>query len=168
MKAVILSDGLGFAARARSILQRVGRRPDVDVHWTVKSWPIAALNRAVSSRSIQSETEDAHLVIISGDQARTLPRPLRNWLAQWARRRSIAQAAVGVIDESGPLAFEGFFDLRRLIDEHGLSLITGQTHRTAQRTEASSTCSEEPGQRLSPGRTQYRKQTMNFARRERY
>ena len=167
MKAVIFCDGLGFAARARSILRRVGRRPEVDVRWTVKAWPIATLNHAASSRKIRSEVQDAHLVVISGDQARSLSGHLRNWLERWATHRRIKQAAVGVIDESDDSRFQTFFDLERLIDEHGLNLIASQT-RAPQLAEISRTFSEEPEQRLPLRRTLRRKQPLSLARRERY
>jgi hypothetical protein len=167
MKAVIFCDGPGFAARARSILLRVGRRPEVDVRWIVKPWPIAALGQTASSQNIRSEVEDAHLVVISGDQARLLPRHLRNWLVQWATHRRIEEAAVGVIDESDHPGFQAFFDLERLIDEHGLSLVTRQTPAARQPTEIFPTRSEEPVQRLPLERTQHRKQPGRLARRER-
>ena len=170
MKAVIFCDGLGFATRVRSILRRVGCRPEVDVHWAVRAWPIAALDHPASSRNIQSEVQDAHLVVISGDQARSLPRPLRNWLKQWATHRRIEQAAVGVIDDSDdpPSALGAFCDLERLIDEYGLNLITGQTRRTKQHAEISSIFSEEPEQLLPLRRAQRAKAPVSIAHRERY
>lgn len=170
MKAVIFCDGFGFADRAHSILRRVGRHPNVDVRWIVKAWPIAALNHAVSSRNIRSEVEDAHLVVISGDQARSFPRQLRDWLQQWATHRRIEQAAVGVIDESGhPAAeLEAFYDLEQLIDEYGLNLITGQTRRARQRIQISATFSEEPEQLLPLRPALHPKVTVSIARRERY
>ena len=101
--------------------------------------------------------QDAHLVVISGDHARSLPRQLRNWLEQWATHRRIKQAAVGVIDESDNPAFavEDFCDLERLVDEHGLNLITGENRAVRQHVEIFS-------------RTQYRKLPVSIARRERY
>ena len=155
MKAVIFCDDFAFAARARSILLRVGRRPDVNIHWKVKTWPIVALDQAALSEMIRSEVGDAHLIVISGDHARSLPLELRNWLEQWATHRHVEEAAVGVIDESAHSAVETeeFSELKLLLDKHGLSLITSQMPVIDRPAKILPTFSEELEQRLTFRRT---------------
>ena len=157
MKAVIFCADFAFAARARSILLRVGRRSDVDVRWTVKAWPIVVLDDAALSERIRLEVKDARLIVISSDHARSLPLHLRNWLEQWATDRRTEEAAVGVIDESAHSVSEteDFSELKPLLDKHGLSLITSQTHTANYPAKISPIFSKEPERLLPLRRTHF-------------
>ena len=121
MKAVILCDDSTFAAQARSILQRVGHRPEVTVRWTIKTWPVVAFETAMSEEALR-ESADAHLIVIPREYARSLPLHLRDWLERWAALRLIEHAAVGVIGDG--LTYEVSLELKRLVQRHGLNLIT--------------------------------------------
>ena len=64
MKAVILCGDCAFAANAHSILKRVGDRPDVNVRWTIRAWPLNVLHHAAMSGKALLESDDANLIII--------------------------------------------------------------------------------------------------------
>src|SRR5262249_46054720 len=105
--------------------------------------------------------KDAHLVVISGDHARALPFHLRKWLEEWGADRHVEEAAVGVIDESADPALEteAYADLKQLLDQLGLNLITSHMYPIDQPAGISPTFSDErerrlPVRRLLPPRTE--------------
>ena len=49
MRAVILYDDVMFAAKADSRLRCVGNQAGVKVLWTIKCWPVNALNKTAST-----------------------------------------------------------------------------------------------------------------------
>ena len=126
MKALVFYDDSAFAARASSTLQRVGHRSNVHVRWMIKTWEIYALHDAVMLEKALLEGADAHLIVIPGRYARSLPAHLRDWLERWAVLRRIEDAAVGVVGDAinSGLTNEVGLELRSLIKKHGLKLIT--------------------------------------------
>jgi len=52
-------------------LQRVGCRPEVNAHWTIKSWPVNTLEQEAAAEKILIEAADAHLIVIPARYART-------------------------------------------------------------------------------------------------
>ncbi len=128
MKAVILCENCAFAVKARSILQLVGERPDVSIHWTILFWPLNALYDAAMSTQALAESIDAHLILISSEYAKTFPSHLRIWLERWATMRSLDEAALGVIGTlvTDTLETPSSETLRKLIKDHGLHLISAE------------------------------------------
>jgi hypothetical protein len=125
MKAVIISDDPAFASYATSTLSRVGRQAGVEVHWTTKSWPIDALKEPVLAEKALIDASDAHLILFSAHRIHSLPDRIFNWLAGWAAKRTIQDAAVGVIsdEKSARFAASTFPELSSFVRVHGLSLI---------------------------------------------
>jgi hypothetical protein len=128
MKAIIVCNESTFVAKARSILERVAERVGLTLGWTVKRWSIHALRRATTSEKALLESADAHLVLIPGEYASSLPSHLRDWLERWATLRQVEEAAIGLIDETAPCASTDTerLQLRMLIYKHGLKLITNR------------------------------------------
>ena len=139
MKAVIFCDDSTFAAKARSLLRRVGNRPGVNVRWTVKAWPVNALHHASLSETALLNAADAHLVVLPANHARALSSHLRGWLNRWAALRDIEEAAVGVIgdnESSGSSETdEVSLELRLLVQRHGLNLIHDEAPKPPAKLE---------------------------------
>ena len=125
MKAVIISDDPVFASYASSTLARVGRQAGLNVHWTTKSWRINALKEPASAEKALVEASDAHVILFPAQQAHSLPDCIFTWLARWAARRIIQDAAVGVIsdEKSASFATPLFPELSSFVRVHGLSLL---------------------------------------------
>lgn len=128
MKAVIFCEDSAFLTKARSILQRVGHRPEVNVRWTIKTWSVFDLARVATGKKALRGCADAHLIIISDKCARSLPPYLLEWLERWAAIRRIADAAVGVIGHAinSLVRTEVSTELRRLLEKHGLNLLISE------------------------------------------
>jgi hypothetical protein len=153
MKATIFCDDSVFAAKARSLLRRVGDLPGVSVRWTIKAWPVGALHHASVSERALLESADAHLVVLPGKHARSLSADLRDWLNRWATQRQLEDAAVGVIgDEAGsdPTS-EVSLELRLLIERHGLNLIHAGAATSNVAAKLSVGFSLEPEQQFPVG-----------------
>ncbi len=128
MKAVIICDDFAFVAQANAKLQRVGRRPDVRAQWTVKSWPVNALNQKTMAEKALLEAADAHLIIVPAGRAHTFPPWLRHWLERWAALRQIPEAALAVMgdvprtDSKVPISPE----LASFVQKNGLNFISDE------------------------------------------
>jgi len=49
MRAVVLYDDVMFAAKADATLRCVGNQAGVNVQWTIKCWPVNALNETAGA-----------------------------------------------------------------------------------------------------------------------
>lgn len=94
------------------------------MRWKIKAWPVVALRDAGISEKALRESADAHLIVVPGEYAHSLPLQLRNWLERCATLRLIEDAAVGVIVDG--LSNEVSLELRGVVQNHGLNLITDE------------------------------------------
>lgn len=135
LKAIVICDDLAFASYAASTLERVGRQAGINVQWTTKSWPMNALNESALAEQALAEASDAHLILFPEHHARSLPFWVFGWLDRWAARRSIRDAAVGVIKSENAARFASplFSELSTFAREHGLSLIVDDDLPTGKR-----------------------------------
>jgi len=129
MKAIIICDDFAFAAKTDAILTRVGRRPDINVQWTVKGWPASALNQPAMVEKTLIEAADAHLIVIPARLAHFLPSGLLGWLERWAALRQIQEGALAVVadDFRAGLTKMVSHDLTGFIRKHGLNFITDES-----------------------------------------
>jgi len=129
MKAVIISDDLAFAAKARAILRRVGRQPDLNVQWTLKCWQAEALNETALAQTALTESLDAHLVALPRRCACSPSSWLLDWLEQWMTQRRISDAALGVINDATSADGRNSLcpELSRIISHHKLKLILDES-----------------------------------------
>jgi hypothetical protein len=124
MKAVIIYDGFAFAAQANAMLQRAGHRADVDVHWNIKPWRLNALKNFATAKEALMGAADAHLIVLAGRHAESLPIWLREWLTNWASIREIPDAALALMRTlNGGLSRPATLDLSRFVRQHGLTFI---------------------------------------------
>ena len=123
MKAVIICDDFAFAAKANATLRRVGYQAGIGVQWSVKCWPVNALNDTALAEKALAETLDAHLIVFPARCARSIPSRVCNWLERWAEQRSIQTAALGVINDSTEPTKEVDPELSRFIRQHDLNFI---------------------------------------------
>jgi len=128
MKAIIICDDFAFAAKADAILTRVGRRPDINVQWTLKGWPVSALNQPFMVEKTLLEAADAHLIVIPGRLAHFLPPSLLGWLERWAALRQIPDGAVAVVADDVRAGYTKTVnpELTSFIQKHGLNFITDE------------------------------------------
>jgi hypothetical protein len=123
MRAVIICDDIAFAAKANATLRRVGYQAGVGVQWSVKCWPLNALNDTALAEQALAETLDAHLILFPARCAQSIPSWVCNWLERWAALRKIQTAALGVISDGSELTKEVDPELSRIIRQHDLSFI---------------------------------------------
>jgi len=123
MKAVIICDDFAFAAKANATLRRVGYKAGVDVQWSVKCWPVNALNDTALAEKALAETLDAHLIVFPSRCAQSIPSWVCNWLERWAEQRTIRSAAFGVISDGTELTKEVDPELSRFIRQRDLNFI---------------------------------------------
>jgi len=125
MKAVIICDDFAFAATANATLRRVGYRAGVNVRWTIKCWPVNALDETTLAKHALDETLDAHLIVFASQRAQSLPSWFFSWLERWAARRHIHAAALGIISDSNAadLTKPVCPELSRFVQQHDLNLI---------------------------------------------
>ena len=128
MNAVIICDDFAFAAKANATLRRVGHQAGVGVRWSVKCWPVNALNDTALAEQVLAETLDAHLIVFPARLAQSLPSWVFDWLRRWATGRTIKDAGLAAIrhENTAELAKEAFPELCRFLREHGLRFIGDQ------------------------------------------
>ena len=125
MKAIIIYHDLAFAHKAGALLQRVERQENVHVEWTVKCWPVRALDEPALAELALGESLDAHLIILPSGLGQSLPPRLLNWLKRWAADRQIPDAALGILSSgqvtrlAPPLSSK----LPNFLRQQGLNLI---------------------------------------------
>jgi hypothetical protein len=153
MKAVIICDDFAFVAQANAKLQRVGRRRDVRAQWSVKSWPVNALNQSGMAEKALVEAADAHLIIVPARRAHTFPPWLRDWLERWAALRQIPEAALAVIgdvsDTDSTMTVSP--ELTSFVRKNGLNFITDKAVVPKNRTKLEP---RAPRERTLPQRTE--------------
>jgi hypothetical protein len=126
LKAVLLCDDFAFAARANTLLRRVGDGAGVRVRWAMQCWSVNALNQPAMAEKILVESAAAHLIVIPGSRVHSIPLWLREWLARWAEVRQIPDAALAVIGDGSQTDRTNTVsqELTLLVEKHGLNLIT--------------------------------------------
>ena len=128
MKAIIIYHDLAFAHKAGALLQRVERQENVHIEWTVKCWPVRALDEPALAELALGESVDAHLIILPSGLGQSLPPRLLNWLKRWAADRQIPDAALGILSGEHvirpvvPLSSQ----LPHFLRQYGLNLIMDQ------------------------------------------
>jgi hypothetical protein len=128
MKSVIICGDIALVAKANATLQRLGCRPEVNVHWTIKSWPANTLNQAASVERTLIEAADAHLIVIPAWLAHSLPFFLRDWLERWAALRLVKDAALAIIGDGIDTDITEAVspELALLARKHGLNFFTDE------------------------------------------
>jgi hypothetical protein len=87
-----------------------------------------ALSESASAEQALVEASDAHLILFTETQARSLPFWVYDWLDRWAADRALHDAAVGIIKRENARNFQtpSFPELSRFAREHGLSFIVDE------------------------------------------
>jgi hypothetical protein len=137
MNAVIIYQDVAFAIRSGGLLQRVGCQQNVRVEWTIRFWPIHALDEPALAEIALGESLDAHLIILPSGIGRFLPPHLLTWLKCWARQRQIPNAAIGILsgEQFTCLASPPSAELPDLLRRHGLHLIMDRSAVAENRIE---------------------------------
>jgi hypothetical protein len=125
MNATIIYQDVAFAIRSGGLLQRVGHQQNVHVEWTIRYWPIHALDEPAMAEIALGESLDAHLIILPSGIGQSLPPPLLTWLKCWAKQRQIPAAAIGILsgEQFTRLASLLSAELPDFLRRHGLNLI---------------------------------------------
>lgn len=124
MKAVIIYDDFAFAAQANTALQHAGRRADLNVRWNIKPWRLNVFKDPKARRKALMDAVDAHLIVLAGRRAESLPFRLHEWLASWANVRHVPDAALAVIgNTNNGLSRPASPELSRFVRQHGLTFI---------------------------------------------
>jgi hypothetical protein len=129
LKAVVLYDDPNFVVYAETALRRIARRPGVDVQWEVLEWRVGLLTDPMRFDEFMTGSLDAHLVVLPGSYAHSLPANLLELLKAWAKRRTIPDAALAFIDANGNARYEQPLSssLSAFVREHGLTLILSKS-----------------------------------------
>ena len=128
MKAIIIYDNLAFVAKAIIRIQHLGCRPELDVYWTTKGWPITNLEHATKAEKSLIDAADAHLILMPAQLAHAFPFHLREWLERWIALRQIQDAALAVLGDGTHSDFPKTVspELTMLALEHNLNFIVDQ------------------------------------------
>jgi hypothetical protein len=122
MKAIIICDDFAFAANATSMLSRVVGNAGFHFKWTTQWWPLNTLNDLGLAQKSLAESMDAHLILFPDHVAQSLPSWAFDWLRRWAARRTVHDAALGVINYGTAGQFP---ELASFAREQDLSFIFG-------------------------------------------
>jgi hypothetical protein len=130
MRALIIYDDLAYATEAEATLHRAAGRADANLRWTIRYWQFDALRLPLAADEALMEASDAHLIVLAGRRAQSLPAWLRDWLEDWATRRQIADAALAVVGhwQQHEISKPASSELSRFADRHGLSFLTDDNH----------------------------------------
>ena len=110
------------------ILQRAARKADATFRWTIRPWKSDILRLPPGADEALMEAIDAHLIVVAGYRAQTLPSWLNSWLERWAACRKIKSAALAVIRDqrSETLLTSAMRELFQLAVRHGLDFIANR------------------------------------------
>ncbi len=127
MNAVMIYNDSACAAKAKVMLERAAHRADAALPWTVKPWRLDMLMPSLSADAALADAAEAHLILLVLRHPLLFPPWLRDWLAQWAARRQVQDAALALWDggDGDTLPAAAAPDLSRFAERHGLSFIFG-------------------------------------------
>lgn len=124
MNAIIIYDAFVSATTAVARLRRSARDAGCGARWNVIPWRVDLLKFGPTAEEALRDAMDAHLIVLAGCGARSLPWWLQGWLERWATsRREEAALAVfgfGIGVQSSSLEI---FTLQNFAKWHGLTLI---------------------------------------------
>jgi len=123
MKAIVIYEDLEFAIRADAILHRVGGRVEINIEWTVSSWPLDAFIEKPSAEKLLVQAQDADLLVLPANLAGFIPLRLLGWLERWARLRHNPEAALGVLDDGDFSRVEMHPALSKFANENRLAVV---------------------------------------------
>ena len=125
MKALIIYDNFALAAKANGLLQQAAQQADGRLHWNIRPWRVDVLRWPPGADEALVDAADAHLIVLAGPRAQSLPPWLKDWLERWDTRRQIPDAALsavgGIRDDS--LSMSASPELFRFAIEHGLNFV---------------------------------------------
>jgi hypothetical protein len=125
MKALVIYNDFGSAARANAALQRSAHCANSDARCITSPWRIEMLKFPPTAEEALKDALDAHLVVIVGDCTQSPPAWFQCWLEHWAKSRHIKRAALALFSSrcAGHLADPAIREFSSIADRHGLSLI---------------------------------------------
>lgn len=97
LKAVVIYDDAGYAARATAFLERAGVGADQAMHWEVKSWRLEVLRQPALAIIPLAVAADANLIVLALNGTSPPLEELLNWLEHWAANRHVEDAAVTLL-----------------------------------------------------------------------
>ena len=124
-KAFVIYDDLSSFAKANVALQSFAQNPRSGVNWTIKPWMAALLRFPPTSDEALTQALDAQLIVFASRGDQSYPFWLQDWLARWARRRQIENAAFVVVSQRNtnrPASADGF-TVEKFAKGHGLDVI---------------------------------------------
>src|SRR5271167_3717228 len=126
MKALIIYDDFYSAIKANASLQHSAHKADLAVRWNIRPWRVDMLKFPPTADEALTEALDAHLIVLAGHSAQSLPFWLERWLKQWAKYRRIKDAALAVVIAGSSEALSSASakpDLSRFARRHDLRVI---------------------------------------------
>lgn len=126
LKAVVLYDGAGLAARATALLERSAARAGDDMKWDVKSWPMDVLKQPSLAAVTLAVAADADLILLALDEVHPPPPEVWNWLDRWGASRRHPDAAVMSLGLAGRIGQRWRGKLARFAKQRGLAFLGGR------------------------------------------
>jgi len=127
MNAVIIYDDFACAHKTKEILERAAHRAESAFTWVVKPWRFDMLMPHLAADAALLDAAGAHLMVLALRHSLFLPPWLRHWLARWAERRQVQDAALALWDggNGDRLSATAAPDLSQFAGRHGLNFIFG-------------------------------------------
>lgn len=128
MKAMIIYHDFASASKANAALQYAVQHANTGTPWDIRPYRTELLKFPPTAEEVLAEARDAHLVVLAGRNAESLPVWLQHWLEQWAKTRWIENAALAVIyaGNADPLSPSANPGLSAFANRHGLDFIFGE------------------------------------------
>jgi hypothetical protein len=125
MKALIIYDDFGSAAKANATLQQSAQHVNFAVQWSIIPWRVGMLKFPPTAEQALIDAVDAHLIVFAGRIAQSFPFWLQHWLELWAKCREVEDAALAVfgVGNAAPISSLGAPNLEGFARSHGLSFI---------------------------------------------
>lgn len=121
LKAVVIYDDIGQAARATALLERVVDRADGAIKCDVKLWRLDALWQPTLAAITNAVAADASLILFALNGSQPPRADLLNWLERWSANRKIKDVAIALFgaEEDSPASLRN--ELERFARRRGLT-----------------------------------------------
>src|ERR1700704_2606078 len=97
IKTLIIYEGFHRVVKAIAALERAPNDADATLAWNIWPWRVDMLQFPAIAAEALIEAIEAHLIVLAGLRAQSLPVWLPDWLEQWATHRPIEDAAPAII-----------------------------------------------------------------------
>jgi hypothetical protein len=124
MNAFVIYDSFSLACKANWELQRAAFGVGGEFEWFIKPCPTKMLFEDGLADQALADARDAHFLLFALHDSTPFSERFGSWLERWARARSTADAAIGILSDSNDIRrLRAYPGLLKFAERHHLGIV---------------------------------------------